>query len=283
MGDISWLILGRIVCTYSSPVRSIQLKPTRMARGGIMAGNDEDFQDSLETIREKRRQEDHDDFHHALAGREVGRVHRFLPPDARGPQSKEHRDRERARQTALEMLLASAEYAALYAETTDLLYRAEVATERTLREAKQALANAEGALNDMLDHANRLPDGTAVFKDADGNVRTADGSIIEGDALAGIVWNERASTYEKYLRKKKAAEEARRQLDKIRRYQVDVLGHARDRLHDVDDPPSLEELDRLGTEIEEQMPDAVRAEVEPVSETPSLFSERVSDLDVPIL
>ena len=246
-----------------------------------MADGDKDFQDSIDALAEKRRRDEHDDYHHAFAGREVGRMARFLPREARGPQSKERRERERALQTALDILLANSAYAALHGDVTDFAARAETAAEIAMQEAEQDLAGAEESLRDTVENANKLPDGTAVFKRADGTVRTEDGCIVEGDELDGIVWRDDAPTYEDYLRRKAAVEEARKRIEDIRRYQVDVLGHARDRLNDTDNPPSIEELERIQKNIEDRMPPSVESKLDPdpVESTPDPTT--VLDMGVP--
>ncbi len=227
-----------------------------------LANDDWDFQNSVEELAEKRRQEEHDDFHHAFAGRDVGRMTKFLPRGARDPKSKERRERDWAIHTALAILLANAEYAALYNNVSDLVDRAESVTEKALREAEQELADAEQALSDILDNANRLPNGTAVFRDADGRVWTEDGKLIEREALDSIVWRDGAPSYEEHLRRKAAADEARKRLEEIRRYQVDILGHARDRLNDTNEPPSMEELEQIQKDILEKAPPGIRSELE---------------------
>ena len=59
-----------------------------------------------------------------------------------------------------------------------------------------------------------------------------------------------APTYEDYIRRKQAVETLALRIEELRRFQIDVLGVARDRLNDPDNPPSLEELEDIGNEIQ---------------------------------
>ena len=192
-----------------------------------------------------RRLQDLEDYQNELAGRETGRAARFLPPGARGGQSKERQERERRNWSRLQMLLyTDPAYTALYNDTMDLLTSAEAATEK-------ALANAEQELSDLLDNAARLPDGRAVFMDGDGNVWTESGKPVDPAKAEGIEWPDDSPSYEEYLKRRQA-------VDEIRRYQVDVLGHARDRMTDPDNPPSTDELEDFNRQLAAGMPNAVR-------------------------
>ncbi len=154
--------------------------------------------------------------------------------------------------SALDLALQDQEYAALYQDVSVLLSNIETATEA-------ALERAQKALDDVTKNAARLPDGRAVFKDKDGNVWTEDGKRVDPKTTAGIVWPDGAPTREEYL-------ERRRALEELRRYQVDVIGKARDRMNDPDDPLSKDELKRIQKMLEETNPAVGRREVAPDTE-----------------
>lgn len=208
-----------------------------------------------------------------------------MPASAQGGEiARKRRERERRHQSALAMLLMrDPEYAALYNDTMDKLRAAEAATEAALGKASDDITQTNDELDALLAQANVLPNGTRAFRAADGKVYAEDGRLIDGDDLASIHWHDGAPSYEDYLARKKAADDARAGYDAILRYQTDVLGHARDRLTDVDDPPSKDELSRIQRDIEERKPAAVAAFVPaPAPDTTSTHM-RSAEVDLPKL
>ena len=200
-------------------------------------------------------EQDQMDFHNEHAGREVGRIRRFLPEDARPDHSGKRAERESSRvSTLLSLLQSDPVYAALYGETLDKLREAESATALALSQATSTLDQARTELADALDRASTLADGTRVFRDQNADVWTEDGKRVEGDALDEIIWREEGVSYEELLARKKAVDEGQRNVEAILQYQVEVLGHARDRLMHEDDPPSKKELEEIQDRIREASP-----------------------------
>ncbi len=232
---------------------------------------DKDFQDNMEDTVTKRRAQDYEDLQNELADRETGRNARFLNKNSTTTQENESKRRaEKIFLSALEILLQNdLLYADRHAEVMDLLSRAEITTEQALQVAQQDLQNGQDQLDEMRGSANRLPEGTAVYRDAEGNVWTEDGRKIEGHELDGIVWKENAPSYEDILKQKRALEEARRHVEELRRYQIDVLGKHRDRMTDPDNPPSKDDMDDIEKDIKERAPESVRMEIMPEVETSS--------------
>ncbi|WP_141702046.1 hypothetical protein [Methyloceanibacter stevinii] len=104
------------------------------------------------------RRQDFDDLQNELAGRETGRLERFLSPDERERirDGKSKGERHADAMTRLQWMLSNnAEYAALYNDTFDKLREAEQAAERALEKARRALAKAEHDLQTTLDSAAR--------------------------------------------------------------------------------------------------------------------------------
>lgn len=209
-----------------------------------------------------KREQDFIDHQNELAGADVARQPRFLsePKTVKAIEARNKKDRERVSRL-LELLQHDPEYAALYSQTIDLLGRAEAATARALSKAENALDQAEQELGAINDRANTLPDGTKVFRDANGVTRNADGEIIDDHRLDTIHHRPDAPSYEEYLAAKKAAEQAQKRIDELRRYQVDVLGDARHRMTDPDNPLSLEDLQEIQRDIKDQAPSAIQTEL----------------------
>lgn len=204
-------------------------------------------------------EEDRTDLANEMAGRDVGRIERFLPEGASPRANKKRKERERERLSRLLQLLQSdPEYAALYEDTMSRLRDAENATAQALTQATKELHTANDELSNTMDRANRLSDGTRVFKDLEGRIRNKNGDLIDGEVLDQIVWRDDAPTYEEFLAKKKAAEQAQHNVDAILRYQVDVLGNARQRLTDEDNPPTKGELKDIQNDIDSRVPEIVK-------------------------
>nr|WP_321440372.1 hypothetical protein [uncultured Hyphomonas sp.] len=179
------------------------------------------------------------------------------------PRSRQEKERkERAKSQELNRLLdlinSDPAYATARQEFGDFLRDVEQVTEAALLEAQTAYQQANAALDDVMDNANHLPDGRAVFRDANGNVFTADGHKVSEEDAASIVWKDGAPSYEDYLAARREADKARERFEDIERYRHDVLGPARHRFDDEDDPMMPDEFDKHRKRIEETMPDAVK-------------------------
>ena len=219
----------------------------------------------------ERRERDRDDLNNEMAGREVGRVRRFLPEGSDPASLRKRREREREYRSRLMALLqSSTAYAALYQETKDTLRKAEAATEIALAEARDRITGAQEAVAGLRDKASTLPDGAQVYRDAEGNVRTEDGTLVEGDDLDRITWREGAPSYEDIAAARRAAADAQANYDAILRYQTDVLGRARDRLTDEDNPPTMDEIRDIQQRITEEAPFTRQNTGEPTEAAPDL-------------
>ena len=150
--------------------------------------------------------------------------------------------------TALQEALQNPAYAAAYGAFMEILEQAEALTATAIAEAKADLA-------DMENGAGRLPGGVAVFKDANGNVFTADGKPVDPAVAAGVQWPDNAPSWEAY-------QQRRKELDDLHRYQVDVLGVARDRVTDPDTPMTKEELEGWQKRMENEAPDLAKPEAD---------------------
>ena len=205
------------------------------------------------TVSEIRRARDFGDLQNELAGRETGRISRFLgenSPNAKASQRR--KSQQQIELTSLQLLLQNdPDYAAQYKGVMDLLSRAETATEQALTRAEQDLSLAQDEINDTLNSANKLPDGTVIFKDKEGSIWTENGRLVTEAELESVKWNENAPSYEDYIKRRQAVEDLQRHIVALRRYQVDVLGHSRNRLADPDNPPSADELKQIEKEIKE--------------------------------
>lgn len=196
----------------------------------------------------KARAEDADRFNRAQAGLETGDGNRHNNKERDKALLAARRGTDLSQLTALEQALADPVYAQVYVGLANTLSAYEGATASAIKQAQSDIADMEAG-------AARLPDGTIVFKDANGDAYTADGEKVDPDVAAGVQWPEGAASREDYLKRRK-------ELEGLRRYEVEVLGRARDRMTDPDNPPSKEELEDLQRDVEEKAPEAVRPSVE---------------------
>jgi len=232
--------------------------------GGVMSELQDEFEMRARRAAEERRRADFDDLQNERAGRETGRMARFLSADTREARAGRGKGSDKTSEhlSRLQQLLASnPAYAALYHETFDKLRAAETATEAALQALQARRTQLEAAREDMLARAARLPDGTAVFRDEHGRVWSAEGEEIGGHALEAIVWPEDAPSYEAFSETGHALGNAAQKTEALRGYQVEVLGHVRERMRDEDEPPSVEEMDKLQEQITSHAPEAIRAEL----------------------
>lgn len=211
---------------------------------------------------EDTRKEEFDTIQRQIAG--VGDAKISLLGEAEEEQSPQGRERRRARErqqmSALKMLLRdNPDYAALYAGAISTLGQYEAATASAIDEWTQKVADTSAELDEARASANRLPDGSLVFRNEDGEAVDENGNAIDEELAASVIWKDDAPTYEEYLAKKQAADEAQRTLIELERYQVEVLGAARETLTNEDKPPSAEEISDLEEALKEKAPEAVSA------------------------
>lgn len=199
----------------------------------------------MERWDDQKRQQDLDDLNNEMAGRDVGRQHRFLHD--RDPQSIEERKREdKHRHDMLMQMMRDAEYAAAYQRAWDALDNAQDALSEALIENAEQTERLAEALDAITDQAARLPDGSPVFRAADGSLRDADGNRLRSDALpASLTIPEDAPSYEDYASARDALHGARMRGQELARIQTEVIDPARDRMNDRDNPPNAAELDAI--------------------------------------
>lgn len=212
--------------------------------------NDENEFERL-TERFARQAQDQDDLQNEIAGRDVGRIGRFLPEDARsaGLSGKSKQERAEAL-TRLQMaLLSNPAYAALFRETEQALNDAQTRLDTVLERVRRAIKESEDALDDKRNHAARLEDGTRVYRDKDGSVRTEDGEIVAQALAAGVIWKGDEQTYE-------SMQKERDRTDKLKAIEQDAIngqaqiGAMQDDLHDEDNPKTEDELNTIKEDAE---------------------------------
>lgn len=132
-------------------------------------------------------------------------------------------------------------------------------------EAKKRDGRDHQRLSTLMTLIQNDPEYAALYEDTLDKLRDAEEATDAAMAKA-LEDIENAKTPE-------AREKAQDRYDALMRYRVDVLGHARDRVMDEDNPPTEEELEKIKRDIEEQMPKAVASELD-TSATPVTSAPR---------
>lgn len=229
---------------------------------GGLDNSTNDFDVIENATAEKRRAQDFDDLQNEASGNEVGRIPRFLSPEARAILIEKRNGKQSAAMSALDiMLLENPEYAEFYGNAMDKLADYEQAAETALTNALDDAERGNVALKDIVERAATLPDGTRVFRDANGEVWSESGEKIARDVAEKIEWQGSEPSREVFLQQLKSNQAHEKAIIDIRLYQSDVLGTTREWMANPDKPPSMEDIQEKFDEIELRMPDSVRAEI----------------------
>ena len=136
---------------------------------------------------QKRAQMDFDDLQNEFAGRDVGRIKRFLTGTQHDPQAIQKRRADQ--ETSLFLAQVQSEkMARLTEEWGEKLREAR----KFLDEARQKLAGFQNHINaermEIDARAMRLPDGTRVYRGDDDRAYTRDGKLSDHPDAQNIIW-----------------------------------------------------------------------------------------------
>jgi len=224
--------------------------------------NINDFEEIEVSAAEKRRLQDFDDLQNELSGNEVGRISRFLSPEARAALIEKRNGNTTAALSALDVLLLNDPiYAQAYSETMSALKNAEQATARALEKANANVEKTESALADTLEQAAQLPNGTRVFRDGQSQVWTEDDIRVDEDQADVIEWRGNEPSRETFLKQRTDNQDAKNRISETLTYQTDVLGRIRDKMSDSDSPPTAEDMENFKDEISTRQPAMVQATI----------------------
>ena len=178
-----------------------------------------------------------------LAGRDNGRIKRFLSPESH-PEAKEQQRKDEQFRSLLDYLLHNdPEYAALYRKVCDRLQEIELAAAEALQQAKERIA-------DMEEKAGTL-NGRKVFLSRDGKrAYTEDGREISTEGMSRIIRSQDAPSWEDY-------QEAKKERDDITRYQDGVLSPIKERIADKENPIPKDEMEGILKSLNGSIPKTV--------------------------
>ena len=219
-----------------------------------MSYDDHYSPDQINARARDKAREDFGDLQHEMAGRVTFKNARFMDPHERSRRAGKNGEHQ-AYLSRLHHMMMSTAYRAAYTETMSALSGAENTVYEALLEAAEQIQAAQNDLVAALGGAPTLPDGTKVFRAADGTVHTEDGQKVDPAVAATIEWDDSTPSWKDYQAKKKALEDAQAHHATLAGYDTE-LARIRERMEDEDNPPTHEEIDdykkRIG-EIESEV------------------------------
>lgn len=226
-----------------------------------MAEINDEFDEKARAAADEHQKMEFEDLQRELMGVEGPREARFLDADIRDSRDinkRGEKDAQRISRLQL-LLLQDPAYAALYNETFDKLRDAERAAEIALASAILTRDAVQRSLQEMLDRAPQLPNGTRVFRDAQGQVWTEDGQLVDPAVAEGIQWRGNEFSYEQYLAQKDTLQSVEDHIQALTHYQINVLGHVRDRMSDEKNPASKDDMESFQQDMDGLFPVATYA------------------------
>lgn len=189
------------------------------------------------------------DFNNDMAGTQTGRMTKTIirGDDYQGGTGKNAKGRDTTL-SALDIMLASPDYAALHAAAVTDVRKAQGLADTVLDRVASAKTAAQSRLDDILDRAATLPDGRKVFKDDNDRVVTRDGKPVSDDLAATVLWTGQEPGLSDL-------QDAERRLESIEAIETRTrdhqarLGEIDNALHDSDEPLSPDEIKRFQDEV----------------------------------
>ena len=211
------------------------------------------FNEHAERLREERKQDDFDNLQHSLSGVETGQQARHgLSKDTSGSVfgDKHKTITEQIRETLEWLLLNNPAYAEAHKAAMTSLRSAETTVTDALDRLLANLEKEQAIFNEMLERGATLPDGRKVFWDAQGQVKTLDGDIIEYDLATSIQWRGDEPSYEEVIEQKNHINDLQEGINEVRGIETE-LGGIRGELTNNEKPSTLERVDELKERIGE--------------------------------
>ncbi|MEM9128236.1 MAG: hypothetical protein AAGA97_00720 [Pseudomonadota bacterium] len=196
------------------------------------------------TLIEQHRKLEVDDYNHAIANVDVGRMRKHIPEAATDPiTGKKETAAERVTRTLQWLLINDLNYALAHRAADTATNDAMDAAASALSDIKAALKQSTADIEDILNRAATLPDGRKVFRDGQGGVVDQDGNRIAQDIADGIIWRGDEPTYHEYRTEIDRADALRRANDEVLGIEAE-LGGFQGELSNEEHPATKE---RIGT------------------------------------
>ena len=210
------------------------------------------FNQHSDVLRDERKRDDFDNLQHTLSGVETGQQTRHGLNKDRDIDPLTGRKRRTVsdivQDTLQWLLLNNPEYCHAHNQAMETLHRAEQATQSALEKVLTKLRDEISTLEDILLRAAQLPDGTRVFRDERGVVRTEDGSVADIELVATIEFSGNEPSYTDYIASKERINELENAANELRGIETE-LGSIRGELNENEAPPSLNRIESLTEQI----------------------------------
>lgn len=208
----------------------------------------------------ENKKQDLDDLNNEIAGRETGRIKRFLSQEARDYIEDGKKGKKQEKLSLLDILLMTDPvYAQLYSDVMEKIEEIDKAIKKALTRIEQRIAFLEENLADIRTRAQRLDDGTLIYRSQNGAVYTDDGVPVSKSELGAVRWKTSDPSWEKRREAGEALDSTYKKKEEIEEYRDGALQHAKDRMNDRDNPPGKDELQKIRDELFNELPDSVEA------------------------
>ena len=193
------------------------------------------------------------DYQNESAGRETGRIKRFVADDRSEATTSEKKKKERAF-SELMRRLQDPHYARLYSSAVDAVARADKAIGAALAEIETETEVALQRLERLRQSAAELPDGTKIFQSRrSGQWYAEDGRDLTDQASAARGLDRAGPSLEEYKEAQEKLGDLEIERAEIEAYRRDVVNPSKERLGDTKNPPSEDELEEI-TNMESTLP-----------------------------
>lgn len=204
---------------------------------------------------DETRRQDFADHQAETAGIENGRQARFYSEDSapRGRHARQQKAIAQSLRTQLDILMMNPAFAAAYVRVSDLIDEAQRKLNAALERVAERIEHLETVRDEMEENTAHLPDGTAVFQNADGTLQTADGRHLSEAEAASLLNPENLLSYERYKDVQGALISARARQDELSgvQHDVDDARGKRDGAESVDDLDKVEDgVQKIITDLE---------------------------------
>lgn len=236
---------------------------------------------------EKQTNQDRDDLNHEMAGIDAGRIARFLSQEARdyieeGKNGKN--DKKLEKLSLLDILLMmDPVYSQLYCDVMEKIEEIDRAVNEALAQTERRIGYLEENLADIKERAQRLSDGTLIYKSRDGTVYTDDGVSLSRQELGDVRWAASDPSWEERRETGEALDFAYREKEEIEDYRDNTLQSAKNRMSD--NLPDKDDLEDIIGSLDQGLPmrvqDNIRVsnDVEKQSDLETHFQSKASGQD----
>jgi len=199
-----------------------------------------------------RKQRDFDDYNRELAG--VGtRIERFLGGNSPKDRIDAKRESDRRLQTQLDLLMMNPAFAAAYEAANTAIDDTQKLLNKAMSTTAQNIERLTDLIEDMEERTAKLEDGTAVFRDSNGRLRTADGShLSEAETASLLNTDSIILSYEPYKDARDALQSARARMNRLDGHS-ESLEDIRERVKTAETPEELKKAAEDARALQEEI------------------------------